>query len=58
MDIAVHAIVIALILVAALVINMITGNAITSQLLVTTRATNLDQDHDHDQGPVLMILEA
>ncbi len=37
-DIAIHAIVVALILVAPLMINMITENAIRSQLLVIARA--------------------
>ncbi len=49
-DITIQVIVIALILIAALVIDMIAGNAIASQLLMTARAkvtmpniaTNLD----------------
>ncbi len=66
-DIAVKAIVVTLILVAALVIDMITGNAIASQLLATTRnkvtmpniEADLDQyhNHNHDQGPVLVIFK-
>ncbi len=64
-DIAIHAIVVALVLVAACMINMIAGTTITSQLLVTTKAkvtmpnkeTNLDQGHNHNQGPVLVVLE-
>ncbi len=63
MNIATHAIVI--ILGATLVIDMITENAITSHQLVTTwakvtmpnTATNPDQEHNHNHGPVLMILE-
>ncbi len=55
-----------IILRAVLVINMITRTAIASQLLVTTKAkvtmlnteTNPDPDHDCDQGPVLVPLEA
>ncbi len=65
-DIIIHAIVVALVLVATLMINMIAGNAITSQTLMTAKAkttmlnmeTDLDQGHNHDQGPVLVILEA
>ncbi len=65
-NIAIHTIAIVLILVATLVINMIAGNTIASQLPVTARANvtmqntkaNLDQDHDHNQGPILVILEA
>ncbi len=61
---ATHMIVIAL--KAILVIDMITGTAIASQLLMTKKAkvtmpnttTNLDLDQDHDQGPLPMILEA
>ncbi len=66
MDIAIHMIVIALILDATFMIYMIAENVIASQLLVTARAkvtmpnikANLDRDHDHDQVPVLVILEA
>ncbi len=64
MNIATHAINIAL--EAALVIGMITGIVIASQPLVITKArvtmlntvANLDQSHNQDQGPVLVILEA
>ncbi len=50
---------------AALQINMITEYAIASQLLATARAkvtmpntlTNPDKEHNHNQGPVLVILE-
>ncbi len=56
---------IVVVLGAALVINMIAENAIASQLLVTARAkitmpntkTDPDQEHDHNQGPVIVILE-
>ncbi len=51
---------------ATLVIDMITGNAIASQQLMTTMAkvpmpntvTNPDQEQDRNQGPVLVIPEA
>ncbi len=62
-SIATCAIVVAL--EAVLVINMNTGTAIASQPLMTTKAkvtmpntvTNLDQEHDHNQGPILVTLE-
>ncbi len=58
MDIAIHKIVVAFILIATLVINMIAGNSITSQMLVTAWAkvtmpnikAILGQNHDHNQG--------
>ncbi len=51
---------------AVLVINMTTGTAIVSQPLMTAEAkvtmpntvTDLDQEHDYDQGPILVTLEA
>ncbi len=57
---------IVIILEADLVIDMITGTMIASQLLVTAKAkvtmlntmTNPDQDHNCNQGPVLMPLKA
>ncbi len=63
MTIAAHAIVV--VLGATLMINMIAVNAITSQQLVTARAkvtmpnsvADPDQEHNHNQGPVLAILE-
>ncbi len=63
-SIATHATVIAL--EAVLVINMTTGTVIASQLLVTAKArvtipntvTDPDQEHDCNQGPILIILEA
>ncbi len=63
-NIATYTIVVAL--KAALVIDMIAGNTITSQLFVTTKAkttmpntkTDLDQGHNHNQGPILVIPEA
>lgn len=56
---------VALVLIAALVIDMIVGTTITNQALVIARAkvtilnivTDLDQEHNHHQGPLLMILE-
>ncbi len=65
-DVAIHVIVIALVLVATLVIDMIAGNVITSQLLVTAKAkttmlntaASLDQEHNHDQGPIHVTLKA
>ncbi len=50
---------------AVLVIDMIIGIVIASQLLVTAKAkvtmlntaTNLDQNHDCNHGPVLVILK-
>ncbi len=64
--IAIHTIIVALILEATLVIDTTAGNVITSQLLVTTKAkvtmlntkVDPDQDHIHDQGPVLVLLQA
>ncbi len=64
MSIAIHAIAVAL--EAILVINMITGTAIASQPLVTIKAkvtmpnttANLDLNHDHNQGPIPVILKA
>ncbi len=59
-------IIVALVLVATLVIDMIAGNVIASQMLVIAKAkntmpnikANLDQGHDHDHNhcPVLMTL--
>ncbi len=57
---------IAVALEAVLMIDMIIGTAIASQPLVTAKAkvtmpntvTDPDQDHDRDQGPVLVPLEA
>ncbi len=65
MGISTHAIIVVLILRAALVINMIAETAIASHKLVTARvkltmpnpATDPDQEHDCNQGPVLVILE-
>ncbi len=62
---ATYAIVVVLDLGAALMINIIAENAITSQQLMTARAkvtmpnstTNPDQEHICNQGPVLVILE-
>ncbi len=64
MTTATHAIVVTL--EAVLVINMITGTAITSQPLVTAKAKvtmpntaiDPDLDQDRDQGPVLVPLKA
>ncbi len=64
-DIAIHAIVIALILVVTLMIDMIAEHTIASQLLVTAKAkttmrniaANLDQCQGHNHGPILVILE-
>ncbi len=55
-----------IVLRATLVIDMITENVIASQQLVTTRAkvtmpntvTDPDQEQYHNQGHVLVILEA
>ncbi len=57
---------IAVVLEAVLMIDMIIGTVIASQPLVTAKAkvtmpntmTDPDQDHDRDQGPVLVPLEA
>ncbi len=62
--IATHTIIVAL--KAVLEIGMITGIAIASLPLVIAKAkvtmpntvTNLDQDHNCDQGPILMTLNA
>ncbi len=62
-SIATHATVVAL--RAALVIDMIAEDAIANQQLMTTKAkvtmpistTNPDQDHNRNQGPVLVILD-
>ncbi len=62
--IAIHAIVIALILAAVLVINKIVEIATVSPTLAIARAkvtmlnteSVLDQDQDPDQGPILLIL--
>ncbi len=61
MNIVTHAIVVAL--GAALVTDMITETATASQQLVTAKAkvimpnttTNLDQERNCNQGPVLMV---
>ncbi len=55
-----------IVLGAALVIDMTAENTITSPQLVVTRAkvtmpnsaTNPDQEHDHNQGPILVIIES
>ena len=60
-----YVIIIIPILQAALVIVMIAGTMIASQLLVTAKAkvtmlhtkTNPDQELDHNQGPCLVILK-
>ncbi len=57
---------IAVVLEAVLVIDMIIGTAIASQPLMTAKPkvtmqktkTDLDQDNDHNQGPVLVPLKA
>ncbi len=64
MAIAIHAIIVAVILAAILVINKIVEIATASPTLAIARAkvtmlnteTILDQDQDPDQGPVLVIL--
>ncbi len=64
MTTATHVIVVAL--KAILMIDMITGTTIASQPLMTAKAkvailntvADLDLDHNPDQGPVLVILEA
>ncbi len=63
MDISIHTLVIVLALIAALVINIIAGNLITAcdrkgQSYHANIKAKLDQDNDHNQGPVLMILKA
>ncbi len=56
MDIALHAIIVALILVATLMIDMIAGNTIASQLLVTAKAktTMPNIEADLDQGQIMI----
>ncbi len=57
---------VAIVLEAVLVIDMITGTAIASKPLVITKpkvtmlniVTNPDPDHNRDQGPILVTLEA
>ncbi len=66
MDIAMHVIIVALVLVAALLIDMIAEPVITSWLLAPAKAkftipntkTDLDQGCNHDQGHILVILKA
>ncbi len=57
MDIAIHVIVVALIFIAALLIEMIAGNAIAIQLLMTAGAkvTMLNIDQDYNQIKVLFL---
>ncbi len=56
MNIALHAIIVALILVATLMIDMIAGNTIASQLLVTAKAktTMPNIEADLDQGQIMI----